>query len=101
MLADDYENSVFAWARHSGEGHPIVVAVCNFTPLVREKYVLPLPKAGRWTEILNTDASHYGGSGRGNMGAIDANNGPSHGKPASARITLPPLATSYFVHGPA
>jgi 1,4-alpha-glucan branching enzyme len=101
MLADDYENSVYAWARHSGEGHAPVVAVANFTPIVRHDYVLPLPKAGRWTEILNSDARHYGGSGQGNMGAIEANNGPSHGKPASARITLPPLATSYFVSGPA
>jgi 1,4-alpha-glucan branching enzyme len=101
MLADDYENSVYAWARHSGEGHAPVVAVANFTPIVRHDYVLPLPKTGRWTEILNSDARHYGGSGQGNMGAIEANNGPSHGKPASARITLPPLATSYFVSGPA
>ncbi len=101
MLADDHQNSVYAWARHSGAGHPPVVAVSNFTPVVRHNYVLPLPKAGRWTEILNSDAINYGGSGQGNMGAIEANNGPSHGKPASARITLPPLATSYFVFGPA
>jgi 1,4-alpha-glucan branching enzyme len=101
MLADEYENSVFAWARHSGEGHPPVVTITNFTPVVRENYVLPLPKFGRWTEILNTDATLYGGSGRGNMGSMEADNGPSHGKPASARITLPPLATVYFVHGPA
>lgn len=97
LLADDSQNSVYAWARHSGDGHPPVAVVSNFTPMPREGYVLPLPKAGLWREIVNTDAALYGGSGVGNMGAITADAGPSHGKPASASVTLPPLATLFFV----
>ena len=97
LLADDKENSVFAWARHSGEGHPPVVVVTNFTPVPRDSYILPLPKGGTWREILNSDAEIYWGSGRGNMGSIRANKGPSHGKPASAAVSLPPLATLFFV----
>jgi 1,4-alpha-glucan branching enzyme len=58
---------------------------------------LPLPKSGRWREVLNSDAEIYWGTGKGNNGFIEAENGPSHGKPASAKITLPPLATLYFV----
>jgi 1,4-alpha-glucan branching enzyme len=100
LVADDDQNSVFAWARHSGEGTPSVVVVSNFTPVPRENYVLPLPAAGQWREIINTDASLYGGSGVGNMGAITGRDEPSHGKPASARVTLPPLATLFFVHEP-
>ena len=46
------------------------------------------------------DAKIYGGSGMGNLGAIEAINKPSHGKPASAAITLPPLATIIFSHQP-
>ena len=46
MNADDFENSVFAWARHDGEGGPILVVVCNFTPVPRDNYQMPLPKAG-------------------------------------------------------
>ena len=97
LIADDHENSVYAWARHSGEGGPMVAVVSNFTPVPRENYVLPLPKDGRWREIINTDASNYGGSGLGNLGGVTADAGPSHGKPASARVTLPPLATLFFV----
>jgi 1,4-alpha-glucan branching enzyme len=97
MNADDAENSVFAWARHDGSGGPIVVCVCNFTPVKREGYVVPFPKSGRWREIMNTDAQQYWGSGAGNMGAIEASNGPLGGKPASASLTLPPLATVYFM----
>jgi 1,4-alpha-glucan branching enzyme len=100
MNADDYENSVFSWARHDGEGGPILVAVCNFTPVPRDNYQLPLPKGGRWTEVLNTDAELYWGSGRGNLGQITADAGGFMGKPASARLSLPPLATVYFLSEP-
>ena len=53
-------------------------------------------RAGRWREILNTDATVYGGSGTGNLGAIDAMPEPWHGQPASARITLPPLGVLWL-----
>jgi 1,4-alpha-glucan branching enzyme len=96
LIADDAENSIFAWARHSGQGGAIVVAVCNFTPVLREAYRLPLPKAGIWREVFNSDAAAYWGSGKGNGGQIVGDQGPSHGKPASAVITVPPLATVYF-----
>jgi 1,4-alpha-glucan branching enzyme len=96
LLADEAESSVFAWARHDGVGGDIIVAVSNFTSVPRENYLLPLPKDGTWKEALNTDAKLYWGSGLGNAGSIKANAGPSHNKPASARIMLPPLATIYF-----
>lgn len=97
LLADDHENSVFAWARHSGAGDPIVVVISNFTPVPRHGYTLPMPAAGCWREIINTDAASYGGSGIGNMGAITASAEPTHGKPAQAKVSLPPLATLYFM----
>ena len=100
LVADDHENSVFAWARHSGSGGTIIAVVSNFTPVPRENYILPLPAAGLWREILNSDASTYGGSGMGNMGAVAARAEPSHGKPAQASVTLPPLATLYFACEP-
>ena len=33
---------------------------------------VPLPSAGRWREIINTDAADYGGSGKGNGGWVEA-----------------------------
>ena len=97
LLADERQTSVLAWARHDGEGGSVVAAVSNFTSVPRENYVLPLTQDGEWREAMNTDAANYWGSGLGNAGKIIANNGPSHNKPASARITLPPLATLYFI----
>ena len=97
LLADDHENSVFAWARHAGGGHPPVVVVSNFTPVPRPGYVLPMPSAGLWREIINTDAAIYGGSGMGNLGHVTATAEGFHGKPARASVTLPPLATLFFL----
>ena len=53
--------------------------------------------AGRWREVLNTDAIKYGGSGVGNLGRIVATQEPWHGQPASAQITLPPLGVLWLV----
>ena len=94
---NDAENSVFAWLRHGEPGTPSVLVVSNFTPLPRAGYRIGLPAPGRWQERLNTDAAIYGGSGMGNLGRIEATAEPWHGQPCSAAITLPPLATLFFV----
>ena len=60
------------------------------TTAPREGYRVPLPKAGLWREIVNTDAADYGGSGRGNAGAVEASEA---GGKISAVMSLPPLAT--------
>ena len=97
LVADDAANSIFAWARHSGDGQCVVV-VTNFTPVPRDNYTVPLPRAGYWREMLNSDSEIYGGSGQGNLGGVTAGATSSQGKPASAQITVPPLATLYFLH---
>ena len=96
IVADDRNQSVLAWLRTGGPDDPPVAAVSNFTPVPRGEYRLGLPRAGRWREILNTDASLYAGSGTGNMGEVVATDTPWNGFPASAAIFLPPLATMYF-----
>jgi 1,4-alpha-glucan branching enzyme len=69
--------------------------------VLRHGYRIGLPLPGRWREILNTDAGVYGGGGKGNAGAIWAEPIPSHGFPASAVITVPPLATLFVEYDPA
>ncbi len=88
LVADDHENSVFAWLRKSPGEKPVAV-ICNMTPVYRENYAVRLPTEGRWREILNTDADIYGGSGKGNGGRVQAVNA---GGTIVASLTLPPLA---------
>ncbi|KAI94774.1 glycogen branching protein [Rhodomicrobium udaipurense JA643] len=98
IVVDDEAQSVFAWLRYGGPGAKPVLVASNFTPEPRYNYRIGLPFAGRWREILNTDAPEYGGAGIGNFGEVHASMQESHGLPASAEITLPPLATVYFEH---
>ncbi len=70
--------------------------ICNFTPVER-RYTLGMPQAGRWREAINSDAETYGGSGRGNLGGIEAAAEPLNGQPARADVTLPPLSTLIFI----
>ncbi|HVO01739.1 MAG TPA: 1,4-alpha-glucan branching protein GlgB [Candidatus Cybelea sp.] len=94
--ANDPENSVFSWLRYGQERTPPVLVVSNFTPVPRPGFRIGLPGGGRWIERLNTDAILYGGSGIGNLGGVDAEAVPHHGRPFSASFTLPPLSTLYF-----
>ena len=100
IVVDDAAQSVVAWLRLGGEGDRPVAVVLNFTPVPRHGYRVGLPAAGRWREVLNTDAAAYGGAGTGNLGAVHATADPSHGFPASATLTLPPLAALYFEYDP-
>lgn len=95
LISDDGANNVFAWARH-GTDHSIVVSVTNFSPVVREDYLLPFPNSGTWKQILNTDDLKFGGSGVGVLDQLTVDSNSHFGKPASAKITLPPLATCWF-----
>ena len=96
-IVDDADQSVLAWLRLGGPDDAPVAVTCNFTLLPRVGFRLGLPEAGRWREAFNSDAVDYGGSGLGNLGSVVADATSSHGFPASAQITIPPLATVYFV----
>jgi 1,4-alpha-glucan branching enzyme len=91
LVGDDRDQSVFAYARFAEQAPPLLV-VCNFTPMAREDYRIGVPAFGAWTEIFNSDATGFGGSGIGNAGIRPTEPEPSHGQPGSLRLTLPPLA---------
>jgi 1,4-alpha-glucan branching enzyme len=93
---NDAENSTFSFIRHGNAGDPPVVVVCNFTPIERTDFRLGVPSAGHWDEILNTDASVYGGENRGNLGGVNADGAGWHGQAASFAVTLPPLSVLMF-----
>ncbi|MCX5495967.1 1,4-alpha-glucan branching protein GlgB [Kaistia dalseonensis] len=101
VVADDKDQSVYAFLRFGGPDDRPIVVICNFTPIVRYGYRIGLPHAGRWREVLNSDASIYGGSGLGNLGAVEASALPAHGLPASADLILPPLSTLFLEYDPA
>jgi 1,4-alpha-glucan branching enzyme len=94
----DADASVISFLRKEREGKDRLIFVCNFTPVVRHSYRVGLPQGGSYSEILNTDADDYGGSGVRNAGTVEAEEVPWHGQPYSAAFTLPPLGV--FVLAP-
>jgi 1,4-alpha-glucan branching enzyme len=101
--ADDAWNSVLSYVRKSrpaaaGQPPDELLVVCNFTPLVRENYRVGVPVVGRWREVLNSDAEHYGGSGVGNLGGVESVPIPCHGRPHSLNLRLPPLGVLVLKH---
>ena len=87
----DNENSVVSFARRARDPQNYVVMVLNFTPVPRRGYRIGVPESATFRELLNSDSTPYGGSGMGNDGAVWAAPEPSHGRPASLRLTVPPL----------
>ena len=80
----------------SAQGAMTLACVANFSGGPHLKYKIGLPHAGRWVEVINTDAGIYGGSGVGNLGAVQAVEEEWHGRPASATITVPPLGVLWL-----
>ena len=68
-----------------------VVAVLNWTPIVRHDYRIGVPEAGFYEELLNSDAEVYGGSNVGNEGGRQTEDVPRHGHQQSLVLTLPPM----------
>jgi 1,4-alpha-glucan branching enzyme len=96
---NDSEASVIAFLRKDRTRGTVVLVICNFTPVVRENYRVGVPFGGIWRERLNSDAQHYGGSGQGNLGAVESAPLPAHGRFHSLNLRLPPLATLFLQPG--
>jgi 1,4-alpha-glucan branching enzyme len=94
--ANDAPHNTFSFIRKDPDGRPLVCIV-NFAGTPDEGYRIGLPQAGRWLEILNTDAEGYGGSGVGNLGVVEAEETPWHGRPASMTLRVPPLGAVWLV----
>jgi len=81
---------------HGASDGSVLACVVNFAGVAHEGYRLGLPRAGRWEEVVNTDAERYGGSGVGNLGTVTAVDEPWHGLPCSAVLRLPPLGALWL-----
>ncbi len=97
LALNDRDTSVLAFARFDRDGN-CIVAVFNFTPVVRADYRIALPDSiGALEEIFNSDSSHYGGSNVGN-GPLHryAENVTHQDRARSICVTIGPLAAAFF-----
>jgi len=89
----DSKQGVISYLRRGKDPADIILVVCNMTPVVRQGYRIGAPRPGTYLEIFNSDADYYGGSGIGNLGAVNAEPIADHGREYSLSLNLPPLAT--------
>jgi 1,4-alpha-glucan branching enzyme len=107
--ANDASGNVYSFVRYGvnggtpasegvagGGGESTIACVANFSSVPHENYRLGLPFAGRWDEVINTDADQYFGSGVGNFGGVTAVDEPWHGLPASTTLRVPPLGALWL-----
>jgi 1,4-alpha-glucan branching enzyme len=92
----DHANSVLSFIRSDRESGGCVLVVLNLTPTLHRNYRVGLPRPGRWVELLNSDATLYGGGNQGNAGVVVAAPVSCHGQPQSAEFVLPPLSVCAF-----
>ena len=94
LTSDDADHNTLSFVRIGTKGEECVVVV-NFSGEAWSDYQVALPHGGRWTEVLSTDSTVYGGSGISN-GTFESDAGEYHSRPASARITVPALAAVFL-----
>jgi 1,4-alpha-glucan branching enzyme len=95
--ANDAAGNVFSFLRWGSDGS-VLACLANFSAVPHEGYRVGLPQSGAWTEIVNTDAIDYGGSGVGNLGVVESEDVAWHGRPTSVTLRLPPLGTLWLRH---
>jgi len=94
--ADNAADSVLAFLRKGSAEHDQALVVCNFSGQVFRSFRVGVPRGGRWKEILNSDATIYGGRGQGNMGGLAPSPIGRNRQPQSLVLHLPPLTVLIF-----
>ena len=105
----DYEPEGFEWINCTYNDENIVIFerktekpeetllfVCNFAPVEHEKFRLGVPFAGKYKEILNSDAKQFGGSGMVNPRVKMSKKEEWDTRKNSIAINLAPMSTAVF-----
>jgi 1,4-alpha-glucan branching enzyme len=92
----DSQQSVIVFKRQGKKDGDFLIAILNFTPVVRQQYRVGVPAASHYLEVLNSDETRFGGSGQGNPGKLTPEAIAWHDQPNSLVLTLPPLAVVYL-----
>ena len=101
LVVDDHNQSVFSYARFDKKGNCLVI-VANFIGNSHDNYAVPVPFAGSYKEILNTDKDSYNGSNYTNTRALRSKKGTCLNEAQSIHVKLAPFSAVVFeYHKPA
>ncbi|MEY8337704.1 1,4-alpha-glucan branching protein GlgB [Lachnospiraceae bacterium 62-35] len=97
---NDWEESIVIFTRKTKKKDETLLFVCNFDTIAYDKYKVGVPFAGKYKEILNSDAEEFGGLGRINLRAKTSKKEEANECPNSITIALPPLSVCVFTCTP-
>ncbi len=89
------DECIVSYVRRAKNGDELLVVV-SFTPVLREKYKIGVPKAGHYKEIFNSNAKKYGGTGKLNSRVKVSQESECDNRKDSIYITIPPLGMCIF-----
>ena len=92
----DPDTQLVSFIRRGSKADDFLIFIFNLTPVPRGPYRIGVPRGGFYQELLNTDSSHYDGTGMGNLGGIEADAVPFHLRDYSIEMTIPPLCGLVF-----
>lgn len=95
--ADNRQWGLLSYVRYDSDGN-VLVTVINFTPVGRDGYIFGVPEAGLYTELINSDDTRYGGTGKINPSALSADKAPCHNMDYSLKIDVGPYGAAIFKH---
>lgn len=88
LIHMNYNDGVVAWMRYDAAGR-VYLAIANLGNSDFPSYLLGAPVAGAWTEILDSQAVTYGGTGMVNAATRYTYNQSRDGLPQTLDIALP------------
>ena len=88
--ADNREQSIISYRRIDRKGKEVLILI-NFTPVVRNDYLLGVPTPGIYEEVFNSDSEAFGGSGVVNLGNLNTTGIPWNHLADSVQLRIPPL----------
>ena len=100
MSCDDADHSIVSFVRRGNEGDKELLFICNFTPVVYTDKPMGVPYAGKYKEILNSDAEVFGGFGNVNPKVLTSSAQFTDGRENSIKVTVPPLGVAVFTCTP-
>ena len=90
------DESILVFVRKARKKLDTLLVICNFTPVVYEKYKIGVPYQGKYKEIFSSDWKEFGGEGIGNPRVKSSQKEECDGRSQSIQITVPPLGMSVF-----
>lgn len=87
IVVDDNQQNVFSFIRKAADGE-YIIAVMNFSPVARNKYVMGVPEKVKYRTDLISSLKKYGGEEARRM-TFKVYNKPAHGYENSIKVNIP------------